>query len=43
MNQQSGAIRRFAGWSLVIGLSVAAAAAILALLTGRFDDTDTPG
>jgi hypothetical protein len=41
MNQQSGAIRRFAGWSLVVGLSVAAAAAILALLTGRFDDTDT--
>jgi hypothetical protein len=41
MNQQSGAIRRFAGWSLVVGLSVAAAAAVLALLTGSFDETDT--
>lgn len=41
MNQDYGSIRRFAGWSLVIGLSVAAAAAVLALLTGRFDDTDT--
>jgi hypothetical protein len=40
MNQDHGSIRRFAGWSLVIGLSVAAAAAVLALLTGRFDDTD---
>jgi hypothetical protein len=41
MNQASASIRRFAGWSLVIGLSVAAAAAVLALLTGSFDDTDT--
>jgi hypothetical protein len=41
MNQDYASIRRFAGWSLVIGLSVAAAAAILALLTGSFDDTDT--
>jgi hypothetical protein len=41
MNQHSAAIRRFAGWSLVLGLSVAAAAAVLALLTGSFDDTDT--
>jgi hypothetical protein len=41
MSQDYGAIRRFAGRSLVIGLSVAAAAAVLALLTGRFDDTDT--
>jgi len=40
MNQQSGAIRRFAGWSLVVGLSVAAAAAALALLTGSFDYTE---
>jgi hypothetical protein len=36
----SASIRRFAGWSLVGGLSVATAAAILALLTGSFDDTD---
>jgi hypothetical protein len=41
MNQASASIRRFAGWSLVLGLSVAAAAAVLALLTGSFDDTDT--
>jgi hypothetical protein len=40
MNRDSGSIRRFAGWSLVLGLSVAAAAAVFALLTGSFDDTD---
>lgn len=34
-------IRRLAGIALVTGLSVAAAAAVLALLTGSFDDTDT--
>ena len=33
-------IRRFAGIALVTGLSCAAAAAVLALLTGSFDDTD---
>jgi hypothetical protein len=33
-------IRRFAGRALVAGLSVAAAAAVLALLTGSFSDTD---
>ena len=37
MKQDSRAIRRYAGWSLVIGLSVAAAAAVIALLTGSFD------
>jgi hypothetical protein len=41
MNRGSASIRRFAGWSLVSGLCVAAAAAVLALLTGSFDDTDT--
>jgi hypothetical protein len=34
-------IRRFAGLALVTGLCFAAAAAVLALLTGSFDDTDT--
>jgi hypothetical protein len=33
-------IRRFAGLALVTGLCFAAAAAVLALLTGSFDDTD---
>jgi hypothetical protein len=33
-------IRRLAGIALVTGLSCAAAAAVLALLTGSFDDTD---
>jgi hypothetical protein len=37
----AASIRRFAGIALVTGLSVAAAAAVLALLTGSFDDTDT--
>ena len=40
MKQDSASIRRFAGLSLVAGLCVAAAAAVLALLTGSFDDTD---
>lgn len=40
MNRNYAAIRRFAGLSLVTGLCVAAAAAVLALLTGSFDDTD---
>jgi hypothetical protein len=34
-------IRRFASLALVTGLCFAAAAAVLALLTGSFDDTDT--
>jgi hypothetical protein len=34
-------IRRFAGIALVTGLSCAAAAAVLALLTGDLDETDT--
>jgi hypothetical protein len=33
-------IRRFAGRALVAGLSVAAAVAVLAVLTGSFSDTD---
>jgi catechol 2,3-dioxygenase-like lactoylglutathione lyase family enzyme len=33
-------LRRLAGWALVAGLCVAAAVAIVALLTGSFDDTD---
>jgi hypothetical protein len=37
----SASIRRFAGIALVAGLSCAAAAAVLALLTGSFDETDT--
>lgn len=41
MAADRAAIRRFAGRALVGGLSVAAAAAILALLTGDFGDTDT--
>ena len=40
MKQDAAAIRRYAGLSLVTGLCVAAAAAVLALLTGSFDDTD---
>ena len=40
MSADSASIRRYAGWALVTGLSVAAAAAVLALLTGSFDDTD---
>jgi hypothetical protein len=40
MNHGSGSIRRFASWSLVIGLSVAAAAAVFALLTGSFGYMD---
>jgi hypothetical protein len=40
MNQDSAAIRRFAGLSLVGGLCVAAAAAVIALLTGSFDETE---
>ncbi len=41
MGTEAASIRRFAGIALVTGLSVAAAAAVLALLTGSFDDTDT--
>ncbi len=41
MNPDAASIRRFAGVALVTGLCVAAAAAVLALLTGSFDDTDT--
>ena len=33
-------LRRAAGWSLVAGLCVAAAVAVVAVLTGSFDDTD---
>ena len=33
-------IRRFVGWTLVAGLSVAAVTASVALLSGEFDDTD---
>lgn len=40
MSADSASIGRYAGWALVTGLSVAAAAAVLALLTGSFDDTD---
>ena len=40
MDPKAAAIRRFAGLSLVTGLCFAAAAAVLALLTGSFDDTD---
>jgi hypothetical protein len=40
VSDDSASIRRFAGWALVGGLSVAAAAAVLALLTGSFSDTD---
>jgi hypothetical protein len=36
----AASIRRFAGIALVTGLSTAAAAAVLALLTGNFDETD---
>jgi hypothetical protein len=37
--EDPAAIRRFAGWALVAGLSLAAATAILALLVGDFGDT----
>jgi hypothetical protein len=37
----SASIRRLAGIALVTGLSFAAAIAVLALITGSFDDTDT--
>jgi hypothetical protein len=37
----AASIRRYAGLSLVTGLCFAAAAAVLALITGSFDDTDT--
>jgi hypothetical protein len=37
----TASIRRLAGIALVTGLSFAAAAAVLALLTGSFDETDT--
>jgi hypothetical protein len=40
MIDDPAAIRRFAGWALVAGLSIAAGAAILALLTGDFGDVD---
>jgi hypothetical protein len=40
VSADGASIRRFAGWALVTGLSVAAAAAVLALLTGSFDDTE---
>ena len=40
MSAESASIRRYAGSALVTGLSIAAAAAVLALLTGSFDDTD---
>jgi hypothetical protein len=40
VDPKAAAIRRFAGLSLVTGLCFAAAAAVLALLTGSFDDTD---
>ena len=33
-------LRRAAGWALVAGLCVAAAVAVVAVLTGSFDDTD---
>ncbi len=38
--EDPAAIRRLAGLALVTGLSVAAAAAVLALLTGSFDEID---
>ena len=37
----AAAIRRFAGRALAAGLCVAAGAAVLALLTGSFGDTET--
>ena len=37
---QMGELRRLAGWALVGGLCLAAATAILALVSGSFDDTD---
>jgi hypothetical protein len=40
VNPDAASIRRFAGLALVTGLCFAAAAAVLALLTGSFDDTD---
>ena len=41
MDLTAATIRRFAGLALVTGLCVAAAAAVLALVTGSFDETDT--
>jgi hypothetical protein len=41
VDSKAASIRRFAGLSLVTGLCVAAAAAVLALVTGSFDETDT--
>jgi hypothetical protein len=41
MDPRAASIRRFAGLALVTGLCFAAAAAVLALLTGSFDETDT--
>lgn len=40
MDPNLASIRRFAGLALVTGLCFAAAAAVLALLMGSFDDTD---
>lgn len=40
MTAEAASIRRFAGWALVAGLSLAAATAIVALLVGSFDDTE---
>jgi hypothetical protein len=37
---EAASIRRFAGWALVAGLSLAAATAIVALLAGSFDETE---
>jgi hypothetical protein len=39
VSADSASIRRFAGWALVGGLSVAAVAAVVALIAGSFDDT----
>ena len=40
MTAEAATIRRFAGWALVGGLSLAAATAVIALLAGSFDDTE---
>lgn len=40
MTADAASIRRFAGWALVAGLSLAAATAIVALLAGSFDETE---
>jgi hypothetical protein len=37
---EAATIRRFAGWALVGGLSLAAATAVIALLAGSFDETE---